>query len=494
MADIRTLKVGLLADISDFSKGLDKADNETKTFGNKLGDFSKKAGLALAAVGAAAFAAAVDFTKAAIEDEKSAQNLSTTLKSLAGATDEVVASTEDFILQTSLASGVADDQLRPGLERLLRATGDVTKSQELLNLALDLSVATGKPLEAVTNALGKSYEGSNGALAKLGVGLDAASLKGMSFDEVVTNLNGKFGEFSENQADTFAGKLARLSVGFNEAKETVGGFILDGLQPLIDLTVNELIPKLASISQEIGEKLQPTFAVLTDYIQTVVVPAFTAIWAFIQDYLVPIIKTILTPILEGLGTVFGKITELVKENQGAITVLGNLFKFLAGIARDVLAPVFGGVLKAAFAGISIVIDAVSAGIRGLTSIINGAISAVNVLISAYNTVNNLVGGKDLPKIPNIPTRATGGPVNAGTTYLVGEKGPELFTPRNSGAIVPNNKLGGGQTVNYNITVNGAIDPSNVARQIANLLNNEATRSGAFTNLGQGRNTLGIATA
>lgn len=494
MADIRTLKVGLLADISDFSKGLDKADKETQTFGNKLGDFSKKAGVALAAVGVAALAAAVDFTKAAIEDQKSADKLATTLTSLAGATDSVVKSTEDFILQTSLATGVADDQLRPGLERLVRATGDVTKSQDLLNLALDLSVATGKPLEAVTNALGKAYEGSNGALGKLGVGIDAASLKAMSFDEITAQLSSTFGDFSENQADTFAGKLDRLKVGFNEAKETVGGFILDALQPLIDIAVNFVIPKLAEIADTVGEYLKPILVVLSDYIETVLVPSFKNIWAFIQDYLVPILKTILTPILNGVGQVFRKITELVEENQGAIDILAKLFKFLAGIARDVLAPVFGGVLKTAFAGISIVIDAVSAGIRGLTSIINGAISAVNVLISAYNTVNNLVGGKDLPKIPNIPTRAAGGPVDAGTTYLVGEKGPELFTPRNSGQITPNNKLGGGTTVNYNITVTGAIDPSSVARQIANLLDNEATRSGAFTNLGQGRNTLGLAIA
>ena len=53
--------------------------------------------------------------------------------------------------------------------------------------------------------------------------------------------------------------------------------------------------------------------------------------------------------------------------------------------------------------------------------------------------------------------AAGGPVSAGSSYVVGEKGPELFVPHASGTIVPNNKMGGGSgsgsgsvTVNYNI--------------------------------------------
>jgi len=56
-------------------------------------------------------------------------------------------------------------------------------------------------------------------------------------------------------------------------------------------------------------------------------------------------------------------------------------------------------------------------------------------------------------------KAVGGSVDAGTTYLVGEKGPELFTPGTSGAITPNNKLGfgGGDNISYSIDARGT-DP------------------------------------
>ena len=62
----------------------------------------------------------------------------------------------------------------------------------------------------------------------------------------------------------------------------------------------------------------------------------------------------------------------------------------------------------------------------------------------------ITGGSGL----KIPPMALGGSVSSGTTYMVGEKGPELFVPRSSGTIIPNNALmsgGGGQVVNnYNI--------------------------------------------
>jgi hypothetical protein len=58
------------------------------------------------------------------------------------------------------------------------------------------------------------------------------------------------------------------------------------------------------------------------------------------------------------------------------------------------------------------------------------------------------------------TRAMGGPVAGGSTYLVGERGPELFTPGTSGSITPNNALGGGTSITVN--VNGG-DPNQILR-------------------------------
>ena len=142
MADIRTLKLALLADTKNFIDGLDKADRETKTFSNKLDDALQKGAAAFLAVGAAAGAMAIkigiDAVKAAVEDEKAQKSLAITLKNTTKATDAQVKAVEDFIDKTARATGVADDQLRPSLDRLLRSTQDITKAQKLQTLALDI--------------------------------------------------------------------------------------------------------------------------------------------------------------------------------------------------------------------------------------------------------------------------------------------------------------------------------------------------------------------
>ena len=129
----RTLKLSILADVDNLKKGLGEANTETEGFGGKLDGFGKKAGLAFAAAGAAAVAYAgvllVDGVKSAIEDEAAQAKLATTLENVTGATDATIAATESWITQQGLALGITDDELRPALDRLTRATGDVEEAQ-----------------------------------------------------------------------------------------------------------------------------------------------------------------------------------------------------------------------------------------------------------------------------------------------------------------------------------------------------------------------------
>ena len=122
----RTLKLSILGDIDNLKKNLTAGSNDVQTFGDKLTKFGKIAGAAFLAAGAAAVAyagkLAVDGVKAAIEDEAAQLRLAASLKNVTGATDATIAATEDYILKTSLANGVTDDELRPSLDRLVRST------------------------------------------------------------------------------------------------------------------------------------------------------------------------------------------------------------------------------------------------------------------------------------------------------------------------------------------------------------------------------------
>lgn len=87
----------------------------------------------------------------------------------------------------------------------------------MLNLALDISSATGKPLEAVANALGKAYDGNLNALGRLGLGIDASILKSKDFDLVFGTLTKTFGGFAANEAQSTEKSFERIKIAVDEA-------------------------------------------------------------------------------------------------------------------------------------------------------------------------------------------------------------------------------------------------------------------------------------
>ena len=244
----RALTLSIVADIDSLQKGLKKADTEIETFGDKVGAFGKKAAAAFAVAAAAALAygtkLAVDGVKAAIEDEAAQLRLANALRTATGATEGQIKATEDFILKTSLATGVADDQLRPAMQRLAVSTKDTGEAQRLLSLALDISKGKGIELETVANALGRAQDGNTMALGRLGLGLSKAELSTLSFTEVQAKLSELYGGAAAANAETFQGKIDRLKVGFDEAKESLGTALLPQVEKFITFINDVGVPAL----------------------------------------------------------------------------------------------------------------------------------------------------------------------------------------------------------------------------------------------------------
>jgi len=452
----RTLKLSILADVDQLKKSLAQANGDVDDSSSKMGEFSKKAGLAFAAAGAAAAAYAVkigvDGVKAAIEDEAAQVKLANALKSATGATQAQIAATEDQILKMSLATGVSDSKLRPALQRIALSTNDLSKAQDLLSVALDVSTSTGKPLEAVANAIGKAYDGNTAALGKLGIGLSSAELKTMSFTDVQKKLTDLFGGAAAANAETYAGRLDRLKVTFDEAKETIGYKLLPIIQQLVEFIVNKVVPALGSFAD--------FFKPITDAIEKNK-DTFLTFIEFIQKYVVPVL----------------------------VTVLGGAFKVVGEIA--------GGI-----------INVIGAVISGLNALISGAVAGINALIRVYNSIPFLpnvsqisapsisVPSVSIPKSPSatvtvptitVPTVSASAGTGSTTTgsgvssavsgaTLVGGGG---FTDSQNAARLA--AAGGGgftdsqNAARINLTVNGAIDAEGTARTIVNVLNDSFFR-------------------
>jgi hypothetical protein len=244
----RTLKLSILADVDDLKKKLGEADKAVEGNASKISEFGKKAAAAFAVAAAAAVAygtkLAIDGVKAAIEDEQAQLRLANALREATGATDDQIKATEDYILKTSLATGVADDELRPAMQRLAVSTKSTTEAQKLLALALDVSKGSGKDLETVANALGKAHDGQETALARLGIGLSQTELKTMSFTDIQQKLADLYGGAAAENAETFGVKIDRLKIGFDEAKESLGYALLPQIERFIDYLNNTGLPTL----------------------------------------------------------------------------------------------------------------------------------------------------------------------------------------------------------------------------------------------------------
>lgn len=249
------ISVNVIADAAKFKAGLKEAEAAAGSFDNQMKNLAK--GIA----GAIGTAAIINFGKASVSaamDDAAAQvELARQLKNSTGATADQIAAVEDYIKKTQNATGVLDDQLRPAFSTLTRFTKNQTESQKLLNIALDISAATGKPLEAVSLALGKAYDGSTVALQKLGIQTKDAAGEALSFDEIQQNLVATFGGATQAAAETTAGKMAIAQASFADLQETVGLALIPALTGVLD-AVKPLLDAFNSLSPEVQQVIVVT--------------------------------------------------------------------------------------------------------------------------------------------------------------------------------------------------------------------------------------------
>jgi hypothetical protein len=476
----RALTLKLIADIDDFNKNLNKGSTEVEGFGGKIEKFGKVAAAAFAAAAAAAVAyagkLAIDGVKAAIEDEAAQVRLAGALERTTGATRDQIAAVEQQITKTALATGVADDQLRPALARLAVSTGDTAKAQDLLNLALDVAQATGKPVETVANALGKAYDGNTASLGKLGIGLSAAELKTMSFTDVQGKLSDLFGGAAAANAETFQGRMARLRVAFDEAKESIGFALLPIIERLVDFIVNQVVPNF----EKFAKAFDPIKKAIVDNKES-----FQTLFNFIGDYVIPILTTLAGGALRVVGEVFGRIIGIIGNAIDKIEAFINkvrdmVNKVIELYNRIPLAPdlnTFGG------GGGNFATGGSSGAISGGGNA--GILAAVSGLATVSSSMAGLAGGGGGGgKGATAANKAALAKLEADAAKL-GDlvdqlMGVQKVDPFSYGSF----RMGEARTMEqYNITVNGAIDSESTARQIVEILNDSSARgtlgAGAF---------------
>jgi len=495
----RTLKLSILADVDELKKSLKTGEVEVQGFGDKISEFGKKAGLVFAAAAAAAGAyatkLAIDGVKSALADEQAQLRLADALRAATGATDAQIQATEDYISQTALAVGIADDELRPAFQRLSVATGDVTKSQDLLNLAIDISKGTGKDLGAVTEALSKAYAGQDTQLARLGIGITAAEAKTLDFRGETQKLSDLYGGAASRNAETFQGRIDRLKIGFDEAKEAVGFALLPIIERLIGYIFEYGVP--------IINKFKDAFDIIKDALDRNS-ETFTAFLLLMRDKVFPIVQTVFNfmldvgakaaaAIIDAFGAIVGAITPVLNFIIDAInTVIKGLNLVKPGSDIQQInkigsgAGVAGGGGGGGGGGAGGFGGGVSGGgIGGGGAGGGGTIAEIAGATSLKNLTDRLLGVQT--KITDLTFQTiTGGISKSSAQKQLNKLTAEFDVLTNqANALVAQQPVGspfgqaGGNTTN--IYVSGAVvDPEGLNRVITDIQNQSASRGTVYT--------------
>ncbi len=228
-------------------KAFKQADSATEKMTKNVKKLAGALGLAFSATAVLAYGKAA--VKAAAADEKAQKQLALALKNVGLGRD--AASAEGYIQRLQSEFDIVDDKLRPAYQALAVATKDTEETQRLLNLALDISAATGKDLGSVTGALSRAYLGNNTALSRLGVGISKADLKTKSFYDITTSLAETFKGSATAAASTFQGSMDKLGVASANVQEIIGTGIIDALKALGD---DDSVDNLAKSMEDTAER------------------------------------------------------------------------------------------------------------------------------------------------------------------------------------------------------------------------------------------------
>jgi hypothetical protein len=331
------------------AKGSKQAQKDITKLGKDFDKFAKRSAKAfgIAAAASAAFATkiGVDAVQAAMSDQKSQALLASTLRNTVGATDEAIASTERYITALQKEVSVADDELRPALATLARATGDVASAQSLLGTALNVSAGTGKDLQTVSLALSKAVNGNLGALTRLGIPLDANTIKSKNFNKALGVLNDTFKDQADVRAKTLEGRLKGLQIAYGEILETLGYALLPVVEQFASVISTKVLPQLEAWINANKDQLAASLDTILTKLPALIIQVFN-----LFDYIQRNIKTI-----QVFGAVLLTAFASAKVFAGIIALTGAVRILAVAFGAQAAAATAAGIATGlATAGASIV--------------------------------------------------------------------------------------------------------------------------------------------
>lgn len=399
----KPITISIVGNAGPLKKSLREADDAMKRFGDGL----KKFGMA-AAAGMGAVAAGIGLAaKAAAEDQKSFALMENALRNVTGATHEQIRAIDQQIAKMSLATGVADDKLRPAFAALTRGTRDLEESTNQFGLVLDIATALQMDATTVADALAKGYEGNTRALRTLSPEMAAVIKEGASMSEIMEILTANFEGASAAAADTFEGRMARLKVAFSEIVEQIGYALLPMLEKVAGFIADKVVPIVQEFADAFSEgglgaavdlgigKLMNFYDEASSTTRAVITGTI-ALGGMLAAYKALVFIQTITTLVNGFTASINAATFSMGAFQ--TTALG-MAKTLGAIFLSLAITIEGLMKDNAFAARKLLegfAKLVNTTIAGLEVAAESANRVINGLIYAYNLINPF---SDVPSLP-----------------------------------------------------------------------------------------------
>lgn len=433
-----TVAVKFTGDVANLKRSLTDVDRSLGGVDGKVQRFSGRAKVAFAAAGVAVVA----FGKSSIDAYKDAEVAQAALTEAYEKFPQLAGENADALrdLNSELAKTTKfDDDATASAQALLAQFG-LTHDQliELTPLVQDYAEKTGKDLTTAATDLGKAMLGQGRALKTVGIDFEDTGTAAGNFDQIVAGLTTQVGGFAEVAGGTAAGKTEILKNQFGELQEKVGSVLVPVLTKLVDYIVDEVLPAIDKMTTWLGDN-EGAAQALAVVVGTVLVGAMVAYTASAVSAAAATIAATWPVLLA--------VIAVAALAAGLYYAYNNWEWFRQGVAGAILMLVT----------IKGFIESVIGAVKTLARTVSDALGPLKSLISLGNQIGGGGVGAAAAGFSGSQgikgKRARGGPVSAGSPYLVGEEGPEVFMPGASGSIVPNRALGGGVTV-VNVNVSG----------------------------------------
>ena len=375
--------------ISDFdAKGVNRAIKEFQQLdgvGEKTG-FALKKAFVPATIALGALTAGIGMaTKAAMEDEAAQLELARQLRTTTQATDAQIKAVEQSISAFSKQTAMADDQLRPALANLVRATGSLELSQKAMSVTADLATAKNIDMETASVAVSKALAGQTAALIKLDPSLKGVIDSSSSADEIMQALNSSVGGAAETFANSAEGGLKNFGIQMDELKESIGAAFI----PVME----KLLPYVLDFTTFLQDNTK-VLLIVTGAIAAMAATIVTANVAMKAYNAVQIIVTAANAVLAGSFTTVQASAGVFAAAIGAVTIsiaaLYAIYKEGPRAVAEFMLP-----FKQFAVG---VVNSVKVVANGINQIINAALIGLNTLISAMNAIP----GVNIDLLPLLP--------------------------------------------------------------------------------------------